>query len=261
MPNDQRSRYKRAFFAGLATLLPTILTVVVLVFCWNFISENIAKPLNTFFEKALQTVPVKEWYWKGLWQLKDYELDEVTAEQGDDTLAFSDRVDQHVPGWLGFVLALVLVFVVGFLFKGYLGRQFLRFLERWIQRLPVIKVIYPYAKQLTEFFFEEKKKIAYETAVAVEYPRKGIYSIGFVTSEGLKDVTEVVGQDMVSIFIPSSPTPITGYTILVPKADVLQLNMTADETLRFTITAGVILPPSQLPPLSLKTRRLDKPSK
>ena len=96
--------------------------------------------------------------------------------------------------------------------------------------------------------------------MAIQYPRKGIYSIGFVTSEGLKDVTNETGVEMVSIFIPSSPTPITGYTILVPREEVLHLNMTADEALRFTISAGVILPPSQLPPLALKTRRLQKPS-
>ena len=115
------------------------------------------------------------------------------------------------------------------------------------------------AKQVTEFFFREKKALTYQSCVAVEYPRKGIYSVGFITSEGFRQVTDIVGEDIVTVFVPSSPTPFTGYTILIPRASVHPLELSVDEALRFVISGGVILPPSQMPPLALKTRRIEPP--
>ena len=173
---------------------------------------------------------------------------------------FSQRVEAHVPFWLGLVLALMAVLIVGFIFKGYIGKQVLRLVERLVLRVPLIRVIYPYAKQLTEFFFEGRRPVQYDTAVAIEYPRKGLYAIAFVTNEGFEDVARISGKEMVSVFVPSSPTPVTGYTIVLPKEDVIALNMSVDEAIRFTISAGVLLPASQVPPLALKTRRLDKPT-
>ncbi|MHC4936797.1 MAG: DUF502 domain-containing protein [Planctomycetota bacterium] len=271
MAKKAPGRLRKAFFAGVATLLPTVLTIFILTFAWNFLSEKIATPITLQIESRLQTEWAKEHYWKKVWNLPDVLLDDevlpadsqelqellVSHPRGD--IPFEERVRSHVPNWVGLILALVLVFFVGFLFKGYLGRQAIRLIESWILRIPLIKVIYPYAKQVTEFFFQEKKAIQYESCVAVEYPRKGIYSVGFVTSEGFRQISELTESTVVSIFIPSSPTPVTGYTILVPKETVHPLDMTVDEALRFTISGGVILPPRQVPPLSLKTRRLDPP--
>ena len=257
-------KYKRAFFAGLAAILPTILTIGVMVFCWNVLNQYVAGYINQGLRAVLEFEFAKEWYWQGVWGLQDWQLrEEVVAPEGSwsssDLMPFSERVEAHVPVWLGFVLALVLVLMVGFVFKGYVGRQLLRLLEGWIHRIPIIKVIYPYAKQVTEFFFEGRRPIQYESAVAIEYPRKGVYSIAFVTNEGFKDIADRSGQEMVSCFIPSSPTPVTGYTVVVPKADIVELKMSVDQAFRFTISAGVLLPPDQLPPLALKTRKLPRP--
>ncbi len=263
--NKIGARYKRAFLTGLATLLPTILTISVLIFCFNFVKDTIAGPVNDLMVTVLKTEWAQTWYWEKLlnrqpeWFLEKPAAG-ASAEEIAEFVAFSDRVQAHVPPWLGFVIALVLILLVGFIFKGYLGRQLLRFLEGMIQRLPVIKTIYPYAKQVTEFFFENKRPIQYESAVSVEYPRRGIWCIGFVTSEGFRDVQEATQEQVVNIFIPSSPTPFTGYTIMVPRDEVIPLNLTVDEALRFTISGGVLLPPNQLPPLALKTRKLEKPT-
>lgn len=260
-----REKYKGAFFSGLAALLPTILTIFVITFCWTFLSEKVTEPINNGIGWILKLDFAKEWYWTKLlhkqpWQLND-ELDDAEAQEAgvDDKVMFSEMVADHVPWWIGFVIALVLVLFVGFLFKGYIGRQIWRSLERGLQKVPVLKVIYPYAKQVTEFFFSEKKQMQYEAAVAVEYPRKGIYSLGFVTSEGFRDLEAIAGQETVAIFIPSSPTPVTGYTIIVPREQVVKLDVTPDEALRFTMSAGVIVPPRQLPEVTLKTRKLEKP--
>ncbi len=263
-------KYKRAFFAGLAAVLPTILTIGVLVFCWNALEQNVAQPINTGLRALLKTEVAQEWYWQKLLHVQPLEFAEDAEEAqriadltNDDVPAgvvpFSQRVEAHVPFWLGLVLALMAVLIVGFIFKGYIGKQVLRLVERLVLRVPLIRVIYPYAKQLTEFFFEGRRPVQYDSAVAIEYPRKGLYAIAFVTNEGFEDVARISGKEMVSVFVPSSPTPVTGYTIVLPKEDVIPLNMSVDEAIRFTISAGVLLPASQVPPLALKTRKLDTP--
>lgn len=248
--NKKRGRISRAFLTGLATLLPTILTILILVIAYNFINEKIANPLTNLMRKGLSSEVMKENFWQGMVGLPDWQLDEVdfseVPEFSDDIL-FSQRVADLTPAWFGFVMAIFLVLLVGIVFRGVLGRQLLRIIEALIQRIPLIKVIYPYAKQVTEFFFEKKNKIEYETAVAVEYPRKGLWSLGFVTSSGFRDIVKVAGQDVVAVFIPSSPTPITGYTILVPRVEIIPLDLSVEEVLRFTISGGVILPPNQVP--------------
>jgi len=244
-----RGGLSKAFLTGLATLLPTVLTFLILTIAYNFLDEKIAGPLNGLIHKGLQSEVAKEHLWKGVVGLHDWQLDEIDSSDlpefsGD--VPFSLYIDSFAPPWLGFLLALVLVFVVGIIFRGVLGRQLLRIIESLIRQIPLIKVIYPYAKQVTEFFFEEKNKIEYETAVAVEYPRKGIWSLGFVTSSGFKTIKETCGAEVVAIFIPSSPTPITGYTILVPRETVIPLDLSVEEVLRFTISGGVIVPPNQV---------------
>ncbi|HIG04318.1 MAG TPA: DUF502 domain-containing protein [Planctomycetes bacterium] len=246
-----RGGLSRAFLTGLATLLPTVLTILILTIAYNFLDEKIAGPLNNLIHKGLSSQLAKDHFWGGVlnypeWQL-DEEIDGSGAPERADDLPFSQFVEEIAPQWLGFLLALLLVFAVGIIFRGYLGRQLLKLIESFIRQVPLIKIIYPYAKQVTEFFFEEKNQIEYETAVAVEYPRKGIWSLGFVTSSGFKTVSEFTGEEMVSIFIPSSPTPITGYTILVSRESIIQLDLSVEEVLRFTISGGVILPPNQLP--------------
>ncbi|HIC22214.1 MAG TPA: DUF502 domain-containing protein, partial [Planctomycetes bacterium] len=238
----KRGRISRAFLSGLGTLLPTILTILILVIAYNFINEKIATPLTTMMRTGLSSELMKEKFWQGMVGLPAWQLDEVVddtnfPERTDDTL-FSERVATLTPAWLGFVMAIFLVLAVGIIFRGVLGRQLLKIIEAMIQQIPLIKVIYPYAKQVTQFFFEEKNKIEYETAVAVEYPRKGLWSLGFVTSSGFKDIVAVAGEDVVAIFIPSSPTPITGYTILVPRIEIIPLDLSVDEVLRFTISGG-----------------------
>jgi len=173
-------------------------------------------------------------------------VDESGFPERTEDIPFSQRVEQVSPNWLGFVIAIFLVLAVGIIFRGVLGRQALKLIEGLIKRIPFIKIIYPYAKQVTEFFFEEKNKIEYDTAVAVQYPRKGIWSLGFVTSSGFKTIREKHGAPMVAIFIPSSPTPITGYTILVPQDEIVALDLSVDEVLRFTISGGVIVPPGEI---------------
>ena len=246
-----RGSLTRAFITGLATLLPTVLTIIIITVSYNFLDEKIAQPITGLIRKGFSSEVAKQYFWKDTWSLQEWQLDETIDDSGlperSGDIPFSQQVEQIIPNWLGFVIAIFLVLAVGIVFRGVLGRQLLRLIEGLIKRIPFIKIIYPYAKQVTEFFFEEKNKIEYDTAVAVQYPRIGIWSLGFVTSSGFRTIQEKHGGPMVAIFIPSSPTPITGYTILVPQEEIIPLDLSVDEVLRFTISGGVIVPPDEIP--------------
>ncbi|MBN1418822.1 MAG: DUF502 domain-containing protein [Planctomycetes bacterium] len=274
-PKLVRSRWKRSFLTGLGALLPTILTIAVIAFAFGFLRDNISEPINRMTRTLLKTPPARKVLrgefaqnyvlrgflgWKENWLDEDFHPDDPE----DPLPMFGDgtkeaRVDRLVPWWFGFIIATILVFVFGLIIASYVGRQIWRAVEALLSRVPVIKTVYPYAKQISEFFFGGKKKLRYESVVAIEYPRRGIWSLGFVTGNGLNDLWGAKKRRFVTVFIPTSPTPLTGYSMMVPAEEVLPVNMSVDEAFRFIITAGVIVPPHQIPQEVLKTRKVTRP--
>ena len=114
-------------------------------------------------------------------------------------------------------------------------------MEDIITTLPIFKQVYPYVKQVVDFLFSDDRPIKFNRVVAVEYPRKGIWSVGFLTGATLRSIQEKAG-DSVTIFIPSSPTPFTGYTITVLRREVIELPLTVEEAIRFAVSGGVLVP-------------------
>ncbi len=160
----------------------------------------------------------------------------------------------------GFLIALSIVCVIGALLASVVGKTLWRIVEKFIMNTPVLRQVYPYVKQVTDFLLtrEEQKKL-FSRVVAVEYPRKGIWSIGFVTGSGIERVIDNVKKEFLTVLIPTSPTPFTGFVIMVPKEQTIELDMTIEEALRFTVSAGVIAPQSDkgagfLPPASLESK-------
>jgi len=148
---------------------------------------------------------------------------------------------------IGLVVAIIMVYFAGRLLGGYFGRRIYRRLESTIISIPGVKQVYPYVKQIVDFLFGEDRQVGFERVVVVEYPRKGIWSIGLLTGQAMKTVAERAG-DSVTVFIPSSPTPFTGYTITLPRSEVYDLPITIDEALRFVVSGGVLLPSHQIAP-------------
>jgi uncharacterized membrane protein len=123
------------------------------------------------------------------------------------------------------------------------GRTLWRTVEKFIMNTPFLKQVYPYIKQVTDFLFtQQQQKTMFSRVVAVEYPRKGVWSMGLVTGYGLKKVVDKVEKEFLTILIPTSPTPFTGFVIMVPKEQTMDLDMTVEEAVRFSISAGVITP-------------------
>jgi len=218
-------RFKSYFLRGLAVLLPTILTIYIFVWGYAFIRDNISIHIN----QALVTLTMR---------LQGVDPHNEAVRQA--WTAF------WVQGWgqiAGFLIALVGVCIVGALFASVVGRSLWRLVENFITHAPVVSKVYPYIKQITDFLLaQSSKEKLFTRVVGVEYPRKGIWSIGFVTGTGLKKISDGVEKKFLTVLVPTSPTPFTGFVIMVPKEETIELDITVEEALRFTVSAGVVTP-------------------
>lgn len=248
------------FKRGLRALLPTVLTIGVILLVVNFFSRNIVEPVNDGIRGfLLHTGPGNS--------IMDavYNLDPENYVDPDTGKVVWKEIEEDLDEayWpiIGFVVALGLVFIAGFILASFVGKRILTRFESMMGKFPVVKIIYPYARQVVEFFMKEKA-VTFNTVVAIEYPRRGLYSLGFVTGGGLKKITESVGRDMVNVFIPSSPTPVTGYLIFVPARDLIPLPISVDEAIRIAISGGVLIPEHQKNPDDVlsKYEELEAPS-
>ena len=145
---------------------------------------------------------------------------------------------------IGIIVAIVAVYFAGRLLGGFFGRRIYKRIEVVITTVPVFKQVYPYVKQVVDFLFSDDKQIQFSRVVLVEYPRKGIWTMGLLTGETMESIAKEAG-DAVTVFIPSSPVPATGYTITVPRNEVVDLPISVEEAIRFTVSGGVLIPPSQ----------------
>lgn len=142
-------------------------------------------------------------------------------------------------------LTIVGLYFIGRIVTVRMGAWFVQQFERLVLgRLPVISNVYSSVKQVTDFFFTERP-VTYNRVVALEYPRRGMWSIGFVTSDSMLEITIAAGEPLVSVLMPTSPMPMTGFTVSVPKSDVIDLNLTIDQAFQFCLSCGVLVPPQQ----------------
>jgi uncharacterized membrane protein len=141
------------------------------------------------------------------------------------------------------VFSAVLYFL-GRLFTLGLGRWFVHRFDQTVLRIPVINKVYGGVKQVTDFAFSERE-IQFNRVVAIQYPRDGIWSLGFVTGNSMAEIAEATGEPMLSVLMPTSPMPMTGFTVTVKRSEAIDLNLTVDEALQFVISCGVVVPPQQ----------------
>lgn len=209
-----RRRVRRFLITGLATLLPTVLTGYIVYLCYRFVHNSLGAWIGALLANVLNE-----------------------TEENAATWAAGDI--------LAVVIVFALAYIVGAVATGFVGRRIVRAGESFLAKVPFVKLIYPYVKQVTDFILSDKSS-RFRAVVAVPYPRRGVYSIGFVTGLGMRAINERTKKEMIHVFIPSSPTPITGYVVFVPREDVIELPITVDQAIRFAISGGVIVPPQQL---------------
>jgi len=252
--------FRTYFFRGLAALLPTILTIWIFIQCYQFLKNNISNHINRGV--VILLVETIDWYppingeqkaeyAKSLEpELRANEA-ALTARIEDDEIIRGTRLAVASEYWVtgpgqiaGFILALLGVVFIGAFLASVAGRTLWRIFEKALMNIPVVKKVYPYIKQITDFMLT-RKKLSFNKVVAIQYPRKGVWSVAMVTGTGLKKVVGSVEKDFLTVFVPTSPTPFTGYVIMTPKDETIELDMTIEEALRFTISGGVITPAEQ----------------
>ena len=150
---------------------------------------------------------------------------------------------------LGVVLFLVFTILIGWLAKGFIGRSFLRWAEGYVERLPVVRSIYNGLKQIAETVFAQSET-SFDKACLIEYPRKGIWAIGFIstTAKGEINRSIPVVDQVISVFLPTTPNPTSGFLLFVPKSEIIELKMTVEDAAKLVISAGLVYPSSQTTP-------------
>ncbi|MEE9141488.1 MAG: DUF502 domain-containing protein [Gammaproteobacteria bacterium] len=146
----------------------------------------------------------------------------------------------NIPG-LGIILTLIVLLLTGLLFTNLLGRKVLHFWESVLARIPLIRSVYSSAKQVVETVFSGSGQ-SFKKVLLVQYPREGLWSIGFQTSTGPGEVQHRTSRDVLCAFIPTTPNPTSGFLIMVPVEDVIVLDMSVEEAMRLIISLGVVVP-------------------
>jgi uncharacterized membrane protein len=146
----------------------------------------------------------------------------------------------RIPG-LGIVLAAAVVLITGVVVANLLGRQLVALWERFLARIPLVRSIYAGAKQVAETVFSGSGR-SFREVVMIEYPRAGTWTLAFVTGDGMREARERIGDDVINVFVPTTPNPTSGFFLMVRRADVVPLKIPVEEGLKVIISAGVLVP-------------------
>jgi uncharacterized membrane protein len=210
---------RASFFTGLIVIAPVAFTIWLL---WSFIGwvDGFVMPFvpNNYHPEQL----INRWLGR--------------------TRGTEDWIGVNIRGVGVFVFFFFTIFV-GWLAKGLLGRSLIRYAEGLLERVPVVRSIYNGVKQIAETIFAQSER-SFEKACLIEYPRKGIWAIGFVSIAAKGEIAAKADADgdMMSIFLPTTPNPTSGFLLFVPRADVIELDMTVEDAAKLVISAGLVYP-------------------
>jgi uncharacterized membrane protein len=152
-----------------------------------------------------------------------------------------------IPG-LGVVVVVATLVLIGAFTAGLLGRLLTGFFDAALARMPVIRSVYGALKQIVETVLA-KKSGAFREAVLIEYPRRGIWTIGFLTGVTEGEVQSITGEDVINVFVPTTPNPTSGFLLFVPRTDIIALSMSVEDALKMVVSGGIVTPPTEPPGL------------
>lgn len=148
----------------------------------------------------------------------------------------------RVPG-LGVVLTLLVVLITGVVVANFFGRKLVGLWEGVLTRIPLVRSIYTSAKQVAETVFSDTTR-SFREVVMLEYPRRGLWTLAFVTGSGTRQVREQAGEDVISVYVPTTPNPTSGFFLMVRQDEVVKLDISVDDGLKLILSMGVLVPPS-----------------
>ncbi len=276
--------FRTATLRGLAIILPPLLTIIFFVWAWNVIESYVLRPVESALTRSigysiqevydqadvdrlianrqfrrdgsaiysqhdepLSRIETGQWIPTRVIQVAETNPPETKPKTAADYYAnYVQRVHLKrylfIPAFLALFLGAL--YLLGKLLAVGIGRIFLHYFENLITRLPIIRNVYSSVKQVTDFALNENE-MTFTRIVAVEYPRRGVWSMGFVTGEGMRDIKDAAGEPMLTILMPTSPMPATGFVISVPKSETIDLNITIDQAVQFCVSCGVVVPDHQ----------------
>jgi uncharacterized membrane protein len=203
---------RRSFLTGLLIILPLVVTL------WLF--GLVLRPIQRFATPVVMALI----NWSGLGRLLDIPGAGAAASV------------------IGLVLTVVVIYVVGLLGGNFIGRSVVRKMDNLALSIPLVKSVYGSARQLLETFYSSGNR-TFDSVVLVEYPRKGIYAIGLVTSPTEGELQLRTPGDMINVFVPTTPNPTSGVLVLARRDEVILLDMGVEEALRFVVSGGIVSPP------------------
>ena len=208
--NSLAKRFRNAFLSGLLIFLPLGTTIFVL----DFLLDMFKDPATRFANQM------------GL---------------ASDEFFFGLETLLAVVGLLAGIMALT---ILGFLSNYVLGKFFISSAEKLLDAVPFLSTVYRSVKQIVETFGKDNRAV-FREVVLVEYPRKECWVLGFVTSEGSKDIQSILGNETTNVFVPTTPNPTSGFLLLVPKDEVLKLDMSVGDGMKMLISGGAVTPPAK----------------
>lgn len=201
-------------------------------------TQLVKKLRNYLITGAIVLVPVVlTWY---VLMSMFHFLDGFTARWVAQILGHS------IPG-LGLLVTVFLVLVTGILTRSFLGRELINLGQAILSGTPIVRGVYVTMRQIVDAF-AVTGQTAFKRVALVEYPRRGIWAIGFVTADGPREASSVAGEELVSLFMPTTPNPTSGYLLMMPKHDVKMLQMSVEDGLKLVVSGGVFAPLPSVPP-------------
>lgn len=193
---------KKYFITGLLLWIPVVITIWVL------------EVIVTTLDQSLILLPET-------WQPKEL-------------------IGRSIPG-LGVLLTALVLFLTGLLARNFIGERLVRFWESILGRIPIVRTIYSSVKQVSDTILSPNGQ-AFRKALLVQYPRAGVWTIAFQTGTPAAEVRRLIPTDMVAVYVPTTPNPTSGFFLMLPRAEVIELDMSVDEALKYVVSMGVVVP-------------------
>ncbi|MGZ6274772.1 MAG: DUF502 domain-containing protein [Syntrophales bacterium] len=197
-----KKKLKQIFLTGLAVTVPIGLTLYILFF------------LIDIMDSLLRIIPLK---------------------YHPDTL-----LGIHIPG-LGTIVTVILIFICGLITASYVGNKIVQSGEDLLYRIPFVRNIYQAIKRFSDTVVMDRRS-SFKRVVLVEFPRKGLYTIGFVTGKPVWEIKREIGENLISVFLPTTPNPTSGYLIILPEDELVEVDMSVEEALTYIISVGIVAP-------------------
>lgn len=211
-------RIRSALFVGFMVLLPLFVTVYLLQFSFNLIDRSVGG-----------------WVSRGLVNAG------FALQEGEVIWFLGVPFHGRVPV-IGVLLVILILLLIGGLARTIVGRHVFYLIEQLFGLIPIVRGVYNTVQQVSQAFVKEKS--TFKQVVLVEYPRKGIFTVGFMTGDSQGDILDFTERDYINVFLPKSPNPTNGWMALVPREEVTFLQMSVEDGLKFVISGGVIPPPT-----------------